>query len=335
MPNSQQEGDLSGHADTRTSDPGTGSAPGLSDEPTLYEFLTRLSSNPDARAAFEADPRASLDQAGLGDMTATDVLHATSLVFDYAPVEVVENNGRVLQDSADKFATSSQYAAINHLHPAHPHEQEVTELSMLNNTPESNPDFSDGGDADEQTPAPNNNVEHGDTNVEIEHTDSHNLISVHDVVSDNNVANVAAVGNTVGGGAVNEVTNTVDNTVSSVGDLTANVGDVASVAGGVSGIAGDVTGVAGDANAVGGVTNTVGGTLDTATEPVGGVLDTATAPVEPVVDTATAPVEPVLDTATAPVGEAVPAPSDLPIVGDVAGGAVENVAGGLPVDGLL
>lgn len=334
MPNSQQEEHVPGHADARTPDPGANSAPGDLGGPTLYEFLTRLATSPDARQAFDADPRASLDQAGLGEMTAADVLHATSLVLDYAPVEVAENYGRTLQDSADKFATSSQYAAINHLHPAHSHEQEVTELNMLNNPPANgHHDFSG----------------HGDTNIEVEQNDSHNLVSVHDVVSDNNVANIAAVGNTVGGAGdtvnstVENVTGTVDNTVDTAGDLTANVGDVTGVVGGVAGglpVVGDVAGsIAGaDASAlpVEDLAGGVGGTLESATEPVGGVVETATAPVEPVLDTATAPVEPV--TSALPVGDVVntlPAPSELPVVGDVAGGAVENVAGALPLDGLL
>ncbi|CAM02432.1 hypothetical protein A8924_3546 [Saccharopolyspora erythraea NRRL 2338] len=37
-----------------------------------------------------------------------------------------------------------------------------------------------------------------DVDIEIEQNDSHNLVSVHDVLSGNEVANVAAAGNTVG-----------------------------------------------------------------------------------------------------------------------------------------
>src|SRR5699024_9385173 len=68
-------------------------------------------------------------QAGLGDMTATDVAHATSLLQDYAPVYEMAEHHRTLQNSVDQF--TSQHIAISNLRSAHPHEQEV--LSMLQN----------------------------------------------------------------------------------------------------------------------------------------------------------------------------------------------------------
>ncbi|MBQ6643544.1 MAG: IniB N-terminal domain-containing protein, partial [Saccharopolyspora sp.] len=194
-----QPEDAPGRAETPDSHP-EAAAP---DGPTLYEFLTRIVTSPDARSAFDADPRATLDQAGLGDMSATDVLQATSLVLDYAPVEVADEYGRSLQSSVEKFAANTQHVAITELHPAHPPEQEVTELSMLHSE---NP----------PAPAPNEDPE-SETNVNVEQTDSHNLINVHDVLSGNDVANGNAVGDVTD--AVGNVTNTVDNTVSTVGGV--------------------------------------------------------------------------------------------------------------------
>ncbi|EQD88137.1 hypothetical protein N599_01435, partial [Saccharopolyspora erythraea D] len=292
MPHSQPEG----RAETFASSPGTQSG---ADQPTLHEFLTRLVSDPAARSAFDADPHATLDQAGLGGMTATDVLQAASLVLDYAPVEVVQEYDRSLQSSVEKFAASTQHVAINQLHPVHPLEQE--ELTMLHNSSPQAPDFSQGGDVDKLMPAPE--AKGGDVNVDIEQNDSHNLISVHHIASDNNIGNIAAVGNVVGDvvgdtantvvgtvgdvayGSVSQVTNTVDNSVDVGGDLVAGagsaliggdvniqpvnevtnvVGDVTGVAGDLTGgdvtdVAGNVTGVAGDLPVVGDVAGTVGG----------------------------------------------------------------------------
>ncbi|MFR9728990.1 IniB N-terminal domain-containing protein [Saccharopolyspora sp. MS10] len=379
-----QPDDAPGRTEAPASAPGAHAAPGQPDEPTLHEFLTRLVTSPDALAAFDADPRATLDAVGLGDMTATDVQHASSLVLDYAPVEIADEYGRSLQSSVDKFAASTQHVAINELHPAQPHEQEVTELSMLppNNTP---------------APAPHDDVEqhiHDETNVEIEQNDSHNLISVHDVLSGNDVlnGNQANIGNVVGDtttttveggdsivgtvgdvvfGSVNEVTNTVDNTVNTVGgvaegatsglpmdDLTGAlpagdtasvdaVGPLSGVAGGALDTVGDVASdvpVAGDvaAPALDSVGGVAGGALGTVDGVAGGVVG---GPVADVAGSLPAPADlPVVgDVAeTLPVDDvagSLPAPSDLPVVGDIAGPAVEDVTGAatsaLPLDGLL
>ncbi|RCW40260.1 hypothetical protein DFQ14_112142 [Halopolyspora algeriensis] len=268
-----------------TSNSGTQAA--QADQPTLYEFLTQLVSNPQARSAFEADPRASLDGAGLGDMTATDVLQGASLVLDYAPAEVVQEYGRSLQSSVDTFAASTQHVAINQLHPAQEHEhQEATEPSMLQNSQ----DTSSNGDADEQMPADNGNNGGGNAeagnNVEVnhsvEHTDSHNVVSVHDVLSDNSLA---GVGNTVDsvGDTVNNTVNSVSSTVDAVGvnnvvggvanvaveDVVGNVtGAVGGVVGGVTG-AGDVQTYGGDAEANAGLVGNVGGTVDGVTSGLG------------------------------------------------------------------
>ncbi|MEV0704219.1 IniB N-terminal domain-containing protein [Saccharopolyspora sp. NPDC050389] len=419
-----------GRAESSTPDPGTHSTTGPSDEPTLYEFLTRLVSDPAARSAFDSDPQATLDQAGLGGMTATDVLQATSLVLDYAPVEVVTEYDRSLQSSVEKFAASTQHVAINQLHPAHPNEQE--DLSMLKNPAPA--DFGKDSDVDATLPAPSvpavpatpagDNV---DIDVRHNDTDSHNFISIHDIASGNDIANGnivgSVVGNTVGqvgdSLALGDVTNVVGNTVSEVnqtathvfdtsvdltagaatvvhgdvtnvvdnstnidvlnvvneapvvgdiannvtnvlGDVTTNVsngdltsvvteapvvgnvvGDVTSVAtnipvagdlvgnvagGDITNVTDNVTGVVGDVPVVGGVVDGV----------VGGVAggDVHALPVDDV--TSALPVGDV--TSALPVGDvasALPAPSDLPVVGDLAGGAVEGVTSALPLDGLL
>ncbi|MEU5852817.1 IniB N-terminal domain-containing protein [Saccharopolyspora shandongensis] len=243
-------------AESSTPNPGTHSTSGPSDEPTLHEFLTRLVSDPAARSAFDADPQATLDQAGLGGMTATDVLQATSLVLDYAPVEVVTEYDRSLQSSVEKFAASTQHVAINQLHPAHPNEQE--DLSMLKN-PAPAEDFGKNGDVEPTipavpavpaTPAPSNNV---DIDVRHNDTDSHNFISIHDIASGNDIANGNVIGNVVGNTvgqvgdslSLGDVTNVVGNSVSEVNQTATHVFDtsVDLTAGAATVVHGDVTNV--------------------------------------------------------------------------------------------
>lgn len=335
-----------GRAESSTPDPGTHSA-SLPEEPTLYEFLTRLVSDPAARSAFDTDPQATLDQAGLGGMSATDVLHASSLVLDYAPVEVVTEYGRSLQSSVEKFAASSQAVAFNQLHPAHPLDQE--EQSMLQNTPAQSDDFGKDSDVDATlpapapAPAPSNNT---DVDVDIEQNDSHNLISVHHVLSDNTIGQVGdslALGDvaTTIGGAVTEinatathvfdtsvdltagagslvygdVTNLVGNTVS--GDTLNIVGDlnVGNVLGDVT--SGDVTEIVANAPVVGDVVSNVGNTVTNAPL-VGDVVSNVTSGD--------------LTGVTGVVGDVTSVAGDLPVVGDVAGVA-GGVVGEVPVVG--
>ncbi|MBA8827404.1 hypothetical protein FHX42_004800 [Saccharopolyspora lacisalsi] len=289
---------------------------GQPDAPTLHEFLTRLVGDSHARSAFEASPQASLQDAGLGDMNATDVLQGASLVLDYAPVEVVQEYGRSLQSSVETFAASTQHVAINHLDPsqdygwepepepprepapepppkpAPEHEQQEATEPMLHNSG-SNNDFSAEGDADAQMPE--QSAPAGDTNVDInqEQTDSQNLVNVHDVLSGNEVAN---------GNAVGAVGNTVDDTVGGVGNVVDGVGGTAEGA------------AASGLGAVNNTVDTVGDTADTATGLVG---DTA-------------------DTATDLVGGAPNAVGSL--AGDVTGDAAHLAGGatsGLPLDGVL
>lgn len=292
-----------GRAESPTAAPGTHNETAHTEQPTVHEFLTQLATDPAARSAFIADPQATLDQAGLGDLTATDVLQATSLVLDYAPVEVVTEYSRSLQSSIDQFATSTQHVAINHLHPAHSLEQE--ELSMLKNNPEQNADFGKGGDVDEQLPEVTNNT----TEISIEKNDSGNLISAHDLVSDTNV-NLGGVTETVDN-TVDSAVDTVDGALSGVSSLTNNVTKIGIEANDSNNlisahdlISGNEVNVdlANTVNAIGGV---VGGVGETATGLVGDVTDT---------------VDHTVDTAAGIAGGA----------GTIVGGTVNNV-----VDGLL
>ncbi|SCL27702.1 hypothetical protein GA0074692_2397 [Micromonospora pallida] len=56
---------------------------------TLHDFVLDLLTNPDARSAFDLDPEGALREAGLTDITATDVQDVVPLVVDYAPVQGV------------------------------------------------------------------------------------------------------------------------------------------------------------------------------------------------------------------------------------------------------
>lgn len=315
---------------TPTPDQGSQAASGQPDQPTLYEFLTRLVDSPGSRSEFDADPRAALDQAGFQDMTATDVQHATSLALDYAPVEVVTEYGRSLQSSVDNFAASTQHAAVSQLHPAQ-FEQEVTDLNMLHKSPEQKPDFSQGGDVDHQMPSK-------DTDVNVKQEDSHNLVNVHDVGSGNDIAN--GIGNVAdtGSDVTSDVTNTVDNTVNTVDNTASNVTDVAASApSGVTDLAGDLP-VAGDlAEGLGETAQPTSGgealgeDLPVVGDVTGALPDPASLPVAgPVVDDVAAPA---VNDLTAPVSD-VAAPVAAP-VDDLAGGALDTATSALPLDGVL
>ncbi len=54
----------------------------------LHDFVLNLINDADARHAFELNPQACLDSAGLTDVTPTDVHDAIPLVADYAPARV-------------------------------------------------------------------------------------------------------------------------------------------------------------------------------------------------------------------------------------------------------
>jgi hypothetical protein len=300
MPHPQPEG--------APEQPGAAHSPGthLAEQPTVHEFLTRLVVSSEARTAFEADPHASLAQAGLGDMTATDVLHATSLVLDYAPVEVVEEYGRSLQSSVENFAASTQQVAVNELHPAHLNDQKVMDKSM---SEKAHTDFSKGGDVDPQMKAAPAKAQ----DVKINEQDSHNLVNVHDVASHNEVLshdNVGIVGNTVNV-ASHDVVSAASSSVSSA------------------------------SASLGPVSQTVNHAVDTANNLVhdaGGGLPT---PKDVLAHATSAPAHlPVVGA----VAGSLPAPAHLPVVGAVAGNlptdpahlpAVGAVAGSLPAPAHL
>ncbi|MGP4018365.1 IniB N-terminal domain-containing protein [Saccharopolyspora sp. 5N708] len=360
MVNPQQ---ATGRAESSISDPGTHSAAGLPDQPTLYEFLTRLVSDPAARSAFDADPQATLDQAGLGGMTATDVLQATSLVLDYAPVEVVTAYDRSFQSSVEKFAASTQHVAINQLHPAHPFEQE--EQSMLQSTPAQPADFGKSNDVDATLPAPAPATSHN-VDIDIENTDSNNLISIHDVVSGNNIGNdnivASVVGNTVGQvgdsldlssatnvvgdltyGTVTQVNETATHVFDTSVDLAAGAGTV--VHGDVTNVVDnsvnlDVLNVVNDAPIVGDLTanvtnlvgNVAGGDL-IGGDVIGGVVGDVTGVVGnvPIAGDLVGNVAggDLIGNVTGVVGGVA---GNVPVVGDVVGGVTGGDVNVLPVD---
>jgi hypothetical protein len=53
--------------------------------PTLHHFVCRLLHDPQAKAAYDADPDRVLREAGLGELGASDVEDVIPLVLDFAP----------------------------------------------------------------------------------------------------------------------------------------------------------------------------------------------------------------------------------------------------------
>ncbi|NHD18051.1 MULTISPECIES: hypothetical protein [unclassified Actinopolyspora] len=70
---------------------------------TVHEFLNLLATDASARSRFGTDPRGSLEQAGLGAMSDTDVLHSTSLVLQYARADEVDSLVRAMQPGVEKL----------------------------------------------------------------------------------------------------------------------------------------------------------------------------------------------------------------------------------------
>ncbi|OLT41654.1 hypothetical protein BJF85_04280 [Saccharomonospora sp. CUA-673] len=48
----------------------------------MYDFLRRLVMDSGARAAFDADPRRCLDEAGFTDLPVPELVHAASFLLD-------------------------------------------------------------------------------------------------------------------------------------------------------------------------------------------------------------------------------------------------------------
>ncbi|MEU4245534.1 IniB N-terminal domain-containing protein [Actinoplanes sp. NPDC026619] len=59
----------------------------MESSPTLQDFVLNLIYDPVARDAFEVDPHGTLQEAGLGDVTAADVQDVLPLVLDFAPLQ--------------------------------------------------------------------------------------------------------------------------------------------------------------------------------------------------------------------------------------------------------
>lgn len=231
MPASWQ-GSMSGRADLCSAAPEASSAPpGAPEALTVHEFLSRLVSNPRDRSAFESDSRGSLEQAGLGEMTTTDVLHATSLVLDYAPAEVVDEYTRSVHASVERFAAGHQYIAVNHPTPLNLNHQEGLELNMLN----TDQILSATGDIDETLLSGGGNGQEGDQKQvdnsqdnSQQSSESNTDVNVQDLVGDVNAAGIT--------GGVTGLANSGD---VNAGNVAGN--GVTDVVGGVEGTAGDVT----------------------------------------------------------------------------------------------
>ncbi len=173
----------SGHGDAPSSPAPEPSAsegqPGVEGEQpaplSLHEFLSKLMTSAETRSAFEADPHATLEDAGLGDVHATDILHATSLMLDYAPVDVVRDYDRSMHDSFEKFAAISSGAVpISELTSSSPQHNNMMELSMLNKGWDHEPDHQG---SPQPAPPP---AHHDDQRVNIVEKDSYNGIDIHD-----------------------------------------------------------------------------------------------------------------------------------------------------------
>jgi hypothetical protein len=67
---------------------------------TLHDFVLNLITNPEALSAFQLDPEASLNEAGLGDITAADVQDAIPLVVDYTSVHGTAGLNPAVLDSS-------------------------------------------------------------------------------------------------------------------------------------------------------------------------------------------------------------------------------------------
>lgn len=122
-----------------------------SEQLTVHEFLSRLVTDERAKAEFDSAPQASLDHAGLGDMSAVDLKQSASLYFDHAPFDVVEEYGQALYGSVTKFVATTHHLALDDLHPAPETDFDMNGLHT--------PDFRAEGDFDgEQTALSGNAV---------------------------------------------------------------------------------------------------------------------------------------------------------------------------------
>ncbi len=218
---------------------------------TVHEFLSRLVTSAPARSAFEADPRGALERAELGELSDIDVLHAASLMLDYAPVGTVEDYVRTLQPGLSGLSGTSTYAATNYFAPVVATGADTMEYDMA---PEI---FSQLGDVDEMlrpegasyseqtrsTEDSNNSTDNSEQMVGSGNqtpVGSGNEAEVSNVVGDVNTGDLNA-GNVAGNG-VTDVVGGVSDTVGGVegGDTMGKLGDIS----GAGDLTGDVQNVA-------------------------------------------------------------------------------------------
>lgn len=81
---------------------------------TLHDFVLNLLSDSQALAAFEQDPAAMLDHAGLSDISAADVQEVIPLVIDYVPAHADTLDAALSQLPVDSLDTG-QLGAIQQL----------------------------------------------------------------------------------------------------------------------------------------------------------------------------------------------------------------------------
>lgn len=81
---------------------------------TLHNFVLNLLSDSQALTAFEQDPAAMLDHAGLGDISAADVQEVIPLVIDYVPTNTDALDAVLSQLPVDSVGTG-QLGAIQQL----------------------------------------------------------------------------------------------------------------------------------------------------------------------------------------------------------------------------
>lgn len=265
---------------------------------TVHEFLTRLTADSSARSAFQTDPRGSLEQAGLGEMSNVDVLQAVSVVQQYAPAEGVDSLTLAVQPGVDKLTGGNQHFLMSTPLPLLVSGEEDDHMELDMTSPEI---FSAAGDVDKLLASgesqQTNNVEASDSNNEMNTVASGNQVGPDSLVGDVEVTgvegDVSGVNNSGDVNAGNVMGNGVTDVVGGATDTVAGVAGhtVHGAAGELGGVVpepSDVTSTVGSVEPVHDVATTAGSALP---EPVGGVAEQ---PVDTVTDTvggATAPVE--------------------------------------------
>ena len=173
--------------ESETSSPGAaGSDPSTHSEeasgaqpPTVHEFLARVVSDPQARAAFVADPATALTDAGLGDLDTEQVGYACSLALDQAPADVVEAYRSALSGGLSHLGGLGRGALTSSANHS-------TEIVSMNAHHGHKPDFGHHGDVDKTFMA----------------KDSFNVVNIHDNLSDNSVGGHELPNPAQGAGAV-------------------------------------------------------------------------------------------------------------------------------------